>query len=264
MTKSPGILPPRRLWHRPELYLLHSLYSDTPAYQLAQIFGRSINQIYAKANQLGLHKSAAYLSGPSAGRIRPDHDIGGKTRFPKGHVPKNKGLRRPGWAPGRMRDTQFTKGQRPHTWVPIGSVRICTDGYVQRKVGDFGPGRSYKNWVSVHSLLWIETHGALARGQVVVFKAGQHTTDLDLITLDRLEVVTRAELMRRNSYHTNYPKDLCQLIQLRGALQRQINKRVRESNEEPNSGSEKSSVRDDRKPARRQEADGARARSGDR
>lgn len=31
--------------------------------------------------------------------------------------------------------------------------------------------------------------------------------------------------MRRNSYHTNYPKDVQLLIQLRGAVNRQINKR---------------------------------------
>jgi hypothetical protein len=48
-----------------------------------------------------------------------------------------------------------------------------------------------------------------------------------IITLGRLELISRAENMRRNSYHTRYPKEVAQLIQLRGALNRQINKRLK-------------------------------------
>lgn len=40
--------------------------------------------------------------------------------------------------------------------------------------------------------------------------------------------MTRAELMRRNSLHTNYPPQLVSLVQLRGALNRQINRRKQE------------------------------------
>jgi hypothetical protein len=245
------------------LYELHRLYADTPAYQLAKIFGRPINQVYAKATQMGLHKSAAYLAGPFAGRIRPDNDIGGKTRFKKGAVPRNKGLRRPGWSSGRMRETQFKKGNRPLTWVPIGSYRVTRDGYLDRKVADHPPGLVYKNWVPVHRLVWIEHNGPIPHGHAVAFKPGQRTTVLEEITVDRLELVSRAELMRRNTYH-NYPKEIAQLIQLRGALNRQINKRERQRNEESHPGPAKSPLRNARKPARRQEAHGARSGSGDR
>jgi len=35
--------------------------------------------------------------------------------------------------------------------------------------------------------------------------------------------------MRRNSYHTRYPKEVAQLIQLKGALNRKINRRSRQA-----------------------------------
>lgn len=235
MTKSRGILGPRRPWHRPELYQLHRLYPDTPAYELARIFGRSVNKIYAKANQIGLHKSAAYLAGPFAGRIRPDNDIGGKTRFKKGQAPHNKGLRRPGWGPGRMKQTQFTKGQRSWNWVPVGSYRVSSEGYLDLKVADHGPGSMKKNWIPVHRLVWIQHHGPVPPGHTVCFKTDMRTTEVELITIDRLELVSRVELMRRNSYHTRYPKQICQLIQLRGALNRQIRKRERNEKQDPTS-----------------------------
>lgn len=38
--------------------------------------------------------------------------------------------------------------------------------------------------------------------------------------------------MRRNSYHTRYPKEIGLVIQLKGALQRQINKRERDAKQD--------------------------------
>lgn len=54
-----------------------------------------------------------------------------------------------------------------------------------------------------------------------------HTTDPAAITADRLELVTRAENMARNTLH-RYPKEVAQLIQLRGALNRKINARTKD------------------------------------
>ena len=49
---------------------------------------------------------------------------------------------------------------------------------------------------------------------------------LEEITADRVECISLAENMRRNSYH-NYPKPIAELIQLRGALMRKINRAER-------------------------------------
>ena len=49
-------------------------------------------------------------------------------------------------------------------------------------------------------------------------------TTLEEITLDKVECISLAENMRRNSCH-QYGKEIARLIQLRGAVSRQINKR---------------------------------------
>lgn len=112
-------------------------------------------------------------------------------------------------------------------WLPIGSLRVNSDGYLDRKVRD--KGLPQRRWEGVHRLLWRKAHGPIPRGHAVAFRAGRRTTDLDKITLDALELVSRQELMRRNSYHTNYPKEIGLVIQLRAALVRQINRRERAS-----------------------------------
>lgn len=80
---------------------------------------------------------------------------------------------------------------------------------------------SRANWEFLHTALWRQHHGAIPRGHAVVFRNGDKTD----IRIDNLELVTRTELMRRNSYHTNYPPEIRQCIQLRGALNRKINAR---------------------------------------
>jgi len=62
-----------------------------------------------------------------------------------------------------MAATQFKKGDRlgaaQHNYVPIGSLRVSKDGYLERKVTDdpsFVPNR---RWVSVHRLVWEAAHG---------------------------------------------------------------------------------------------------------
>ena len=148
-------------------------------------------------------------------------------RFPPGHVPANKGKRRPGWSPGRMAETQFKKGEMSgaaqRNYVPIGTERLSKDGYLERKVTDDHPVPA-RRWVAVHRIVWEAAIGPVPRGHKVAFLPGKRTAVPAEITLDRLELVSDAELMRRNSYHNNYPKEVAQLIQLKGALNRKINK----------------------------------------
>ena len=80
-------------------------------------------------------------------------------------------------------------------------------------------------WTAVHRLVWEAAHGPIEPGYVVVFRPGRRSANLDEITLDALELVTRAELMGRNSVH-NLPPELVQIAQLRGVLNRKINQRT--------------------------------------
>jgi hypothetical protein len=64
---------------------------------------------------------------------------------------------------------------------------------------------------------------------VVRFKDGQRTTNVADITLDRLECITQRENMRRNSNWTKYPVEVARLVQLKGAINRQINRMNKEA-----------------------------------
>lgn len=217
----------RQVWRPEEIETLRRLYADLPTQQIAELLGRTAHKVYAKANTLGLAKSEAYLASPAACRLRRGDNIG--QRFQKGHVPWTKGLRRPGYAPGRMKETQFKKGELSgrnlKRYKPLGALRIRPDGYLERKVTH--DGRGSQRWKAVHQLVWIEAHGQIPDGHVIAFKPGLRTNVLEEITLDRLELTTLQELMRRNSIH-NLPPELKETVQLLGRVRRVINRRTRE------------------------------------
>lgn len=224
MTKSRGVNKTRHVWTWAETELVRRCYADSLTADIARVLGLSIEQVYGKAVRLGLRKDIETISEIS--RIRAaETDNGHRFGFKKGHEPANKGIKRPpGWSPGRMRETQFQKGKVPYTWKPVGTLRVNADGYLDRKVSD--SGYPPDDWKAVHRLLWVEANGPIPVGHVVSFKPGMRTTVEAEITLDKLELLSRRQLLDRNSIH-NLPPQLVSLTQLRGALTRQINKRAR-------------------------------------
>ena len=209
-------------WAEADRQLMREFYADTPAWILAQVLNRSTNSIHSQAELLGLKKEPGWADNPLSNSTRVDPGRGLAGRFKKGHQTWNKGLK--GWtAPGSER-TQFQKGNKPSRTQPVGSYRLDPTGILQRKIGTKS-GPNHLRWRSVHELVWIEAHGPVPAGHVVVFKPNQWTNVLEQITLDRVECIDRAELMRRNSHHNRYPKEISRLIQLTGALTRKINNR---------------------------------------
>lgn len=213
----------RRPWSREDDLLLRGFYPNMPTIEVSRRLNRTVAAVYGRADKLGLNKSPAYLASPAACRLRRGDHVGARFRFQKGHVPANKGLRRPGWAPGRMRETQFKKGVRQGVAVrlykPIGTERISKDGYLERKVNDGLPLQA--RWRAVHLLIWEATHGPLPKGHAIAFKNG----DKRDVRIDNLECITRRALMARNTVHT-LPKPLAQTIQLLGVLRRKVNRRA--------------------------------------
>ena len=208
--------PSRRRWTEADIAVVVARYADTNTAELADLLGRPEGSVYTLAYRLGLHKSPAFMRHRHGAHAV---EVGRATRFQPGQVSWNKGAHyQPG---GRAVETQFKPGNRPHGWVPIGSYRVNADGYLDRKITD--DGRGPRDWCAVHRLTWIEAHGMPPAGHVVVFRPGKRTTDLAAITLDALELVTRAELMKRNSIE-RYPKELSDLMRLRGVVNRQINR----------------------------------------
>lgn len=214
----------RRCWSAAEDAQIRRDYPDTPTTDLARRMGRPLTTVYQRARKLGVEKSAAYLASPHACRLRRGDHVGRRFWYPKGHVPANKGLRRPGYAVGRgrMQETQFKKGVRvgvaTKLYKAIGSERISKDGYLERKVNDDLPLQA--RWRAVHLIVWEAVHGRIPPGHALVFK----NRDRQDIRLDNLELITRRELMRRNTIH-NLPRDVKGAITALSALNKQIRKR---------------------------------------
>ncbi len=209
----------RKPWSAKDRQILRRLYPDAPTKELARRLKRPVQRIYAMAAKLGLAKSAKFHANAKlSGRFDKLSRAGEPFRFPKGHVPANKGLRRPGWAPGRMAETQFKKGFFPVNRDPdfyvLGALRINTDGYIDMRVS-FEAGA--KGWRSLHRILWEDAHGPIPRGHVVVFK---NRDKLD-VELDNLELITQAENCRRNSIH-RYPKQVRSAIVALGQFKRRV------------------------------------------
>jgi hypothetical protein len=215
-------------WAAHDLQLLRERYPHEPTAALAARLGRPVGQVYQAAARHGLRKSAEYLSSPAACRLRRGDAVGKPWQFRPGMVPWNKGLAGSTGLHPATAAHHFTPGNRPHTWRPVGSTRVSKDGYLQRKRTDTGyPPR---DWVAVHRTVWEAAHGPVPAGSVVVFRPGRLTQVESEITLDAIECVTRRELMARNSVH-RHGSEIYRAAQLRGAITRQINRRLREQQE---------------------------------
>lgn len=227
MTKSRNILPPRRPWTEVELELLRRNYADSLTSDLAIVQSRPAGSVHQKAAVLGLAKSAAFIADTARERsARPDHG-GRKTRFQAGQASWSKGTKGVVGVQEGCRATQFKKGRPAHearNYLPIGSLRLSKDCYLERKVTDDPALAPARRWVGVHRLVWEAEHGPVPSGHAVAFLPGRRTAELEHITVDALELVSRAELMRRNTYH-QYGPEVAKVVQLRGAITRQINKR---------------------------------------
>ena len=141
-------------------------------------------------------------------RNRNHWDSGLTGRFEKGLTPHNKG-KKVGSYPG-SRVTQFKPGDTPHNYKPIGTERINTDGYYERKVAD--PNK----WRGVHVLNWEQVHGPVPKGSCLIFKDGNRLNcDVDnllLVTRGELAVMNRKGLCKSNPEATEAGLILAQYI----------------------------------------------------
>ena len=227
-----------RAWTADEDETLRINWPKFPAFLIAYVLGRGRASVYRRAQQLKLKKADDFETQPLARLWNGTEEPASiAARFKPGAVPPNKGLRRPGWSPGRMATTQFKKGQMhgaaQHNYVPIGTEKIDPKRNVlMRKVTDDPSIFPVKRWRPVHVLVWEAANGPAPEGRIVIFRPGMKTFAAAEITVDRLEVVTLAENMRRNTLHNRYPADVKELIYLKARITRRINKRTKEQQHE--------------------------------
>lgn len=214
----------RKIWTNRDDALMRKHYPDMCAAELALILGCSVSAVYNRANTLGLKKSQAFLNSSKSGRTGHD-DRGASARFKKGFTPWNAGMK--GLDTGG-KATRFKPGQRPLTWVPVGTEVVTKDGYLKRKIrDDAAPGMSRHNWQLVHIIVWEEANGPMPKNHCLRFKDGNKKN----FSLDNLELITRAENAKRNTIH-RYPPEVKQAIRLVGKLKRKI----REKQDEKHNG----------------------------
>lgn len=112
-------------------------------------------------------------------------------RFEKEHVPANKGVKSPGTGD---QATIFQKGHIPKNHRPVGSIRICCDGYIYEKIAE------PRKWKQKHVIVWESIHGPKPKNSAIIF------LDKDKTNLDpnNLMCVKRNELVRINQNHLLY------------------------------------------------------------
>jgi hypothetical protein len=221
-------MPDPRHWTPYQIEQLRALYPDLKAETVAREIGRSIGSVHRKAVLLGIGKSEAFKASFASGRInaaRNDPRLTA-TRFKPGLVPWNKGVKGATGLHENCRATQFKAGQKPHTAVPVGSYRInVTKGIprLEQKTND-KPGPNHVRWIPVSRLVWEQHHGPIKPRHIVVFAESKFaTTVLEEITVDKLICISRAENALRN-HPKNKSPELARLYQLKGAINRQVNR----------------------------------------
>lgn len=108
--------------------------------------------------------------------------------FEKGSVPINKGKKK-WWKGGE--ETQFRKGQKPWNYMPVGTERVNTDGYVDIKIAEPNV------WKAKHVIIWKEANGPVPKGYKLLFGDGNKLN----VTLDNLLLISQRQLSELNRHH---------------------------------------------------------------
>jgi hypothetical protein len=204
------------------------MYPSRPTKAVAAVLQRGLSGVYQMATRLGLKKTSAFLDSDESGRLQKGQSRPGSvaTQFQKGIVPFNKGLKRPGWAPGRMGETQFKRGQRTgiaaRNWRPVGTILPDAEGYLRIKVREAQHGKEATGfgntevWPLLNRHVWVQYNGPIPAKHLVAFKDGNRAN----CRIENLELRSMADNARRNSPWTRLPREIAEVIQLNGALKR--------------------------------------------
>ena len=212
----------KRKWTQQEEETLIRLYEDPKVFpkDIAKMLGRTLSQVYNKARAMGLNAPMERIR--MAGKIGMQHPKSIATRFHKGHIPTNKGKKVSPEIYEKMSPTMFKKGHINENKRAVGSERVNVYGYIEIKVAE--PNR----WRLKHRLIWEQYNGIIPEGFNVQFK--NHNT-LDC-RIENLYLISKSEQMRNeNSLMARYPKELRDVIRLKGAVKRQLRKQEKMQNE---------------------------------
>ena len=212
----------KRKWTQQEEETLIHLYEDPKVFpkDIAKMLSRTLPQVYNKARAMGLKAPMERIR--MAGKIGMQHPKSIATRFHKGHTPPNKGKKVSPEVYEKMSPTMFKNGHIPVNHREVGSERINADGYIETKVSEPNV------WKPKHRIAWEQHNGVIPEGYNVQFK-NHNPQDC---RIENLYLISKAEQLRNeNSLIARYPKELQDVIRLKGVLNRQIHKYQKNQNE---------------------------------
>lgn len=210
----------KRKWTQQEEETLIRLYEDPKVFpkDIAKMLGRALQQVYIKASAMGLKAPLERIR--LAGKLGTNHPNAVAHRFKKGSVPPNKGKKMSPEVYEKVKETMFKKGNSPVNHREVGSERINVDGYIEIKVAE--PNR----WRLKHRIIWEQVNGEIPKGYNVQFK-NHNTQDC---RIENLYIISKAEQMRtENSLVARYPKEVQEVIRLKGVVNRVIHKREKDN-----------------------------------
>jgi hypothetical protein len=115
-----------------------------------------------------------------------EHDLPG--RFELGHEPWNKGTK----GECKSNSGSFRKGQRPKTWLPVGTITVRIEKKRNRrhwiKIAEPNKWLEFAKWV------WIQNYGKIPKG-FVVYHINRNTLNDNI---ENLKLITRKELLFKN------------------------------------------------------------------
>ena len=202
-------------------------YGRTPTRELAARIGVTPGAINQRAKKLGLDAGRSVWTPDRIAQLRGLYathsaqecaDLMGLAYKQVVHGVKRAGLRKSReWKVARMREAnQQGIGGGQHTrFAP---------GHTTWNAGMTGLDIGHKptDWRWIHHLVWEAAGREIPPGHALTFRDG----DKRNAALDNLELLSRAELMARNSVH-RYPEHIVKAVQALGVLNRQINRRAR-------------------------------------
>lgn len=192
-------------WTDDDVAQLRDLRKQHSARVIGEKMGRTRAAVLLKAAALGLD-------------VPPE--VASSTRFSPTQKPWNKGMR---WrAGGRSAETQFKPGHTINPTKPLGSM-FESAGYLMVKVSDdpnltghrfAGPAQ----WRALHYLVWEKERGPVPKGMRVAFRNGNKRD----FRIENLELVTRREMMLRNSAQMVDDPEYRSIVATRSALTRKV------------------------------------------
>lgn len=212
----------KRIWTKEEINILLRDYQDPNIFSadIAKRLDRTLSQVYNKARTMGLKAPLERIR--LAGKLGTNHPNAVAHRFKKGSIPPNKGKKMSPEVYEKVKETMFKKGNSPVNHREVGSERINVDGYIEIKVAE--PNR----WKLKHRIIWEQVYGEIPKGYNVQFK-NQNPKDC---RIDNLYLISKSEQMRNeNSLMARYPKELRDVIRLKGVVKRQLRKQEKMQNE---------------------------------